>query len=98
MEYTLASIKELVAHLNLSGVTKFSLSGLSIEFSQTKAAPQVQATDHKDLFVDESKIPPDLRTDAITDIDKILHWSTGSHPGENESIVGTNDIPLSVEI
>lgn len=60
--------------------------------------PKIDNLDHHiDIQVDESKLPPDLRTDAITDYDKILNWS-GSPDEVEIPIPLVNDQPLDPEV
>lgn len=82
----------LLPLLKSHGVSKFSHEGLSVEFH--KDSPQLKTLDDTQI-IDETSLPPDLRTDKVTDYDTILNWSGSPDANETaESIPGTGDDPI----
>lgn len=63
-------IKKLLPLLREHGVASFKFEGLEITFHKE----QINTKDHV-VPMDEQMLPPDLRTDGITDSDKTLFWS-----------------------
>ena len=96
---TLAEIKELLPELKKSNVSEFNQDehGVLIKFHvEPYGQPVAEAIKKMEDKVNES-LPPDLRTDKITDMDNILNWSAGpSH--ESTGMTGTDDLPLTMGV
>lgn len=79
-------LKELLPILKANGVLSFTDGCFSITIDQS-----IKTADYTiPLPVDESKLPPDIRTDSIHDYDKIMNWS-GSPEEESLPLPGVND-------
>lgn len=84
-------LADLLPLLKTHGVIRYKKAGLEIEFgnglpsiSQPELAPPLAShTEHV-----EDHLPPDLRTDAITDDDKVLNWSAAPVGDESIPLVG----------
>ena len=93
-------LDRLIKTLRTAQVASFKNSGLEISFVSAAYTPPnevlgpgLATQDHTiDAPIDETKLPVDLRTDNITDYDKILNWS-GS-PVQDEVLPGTGETEL----
>lgn len=89
-------LAKLLALLESKGVSSIKTGDLALEFhmEQSKEKPQ-DTKDHTiEVPIDESTLPPDLRTDAITNYDAILNWSGTPDPTDAQMPL-TGDEPLS---
>lgn len=86
-------LSSLIKLLKENNVSEFSQNGLRLVFHVEPPKP-IETKDHV-IPDDESMLPPDLRTDNITDYDKILNWS-GSPDHQETEIPLTGDAPLEV--
>lgn len=86
-------LTRLVTVLKAHGVTAIKMADLELTLSRTEIPATVAqgpplAIDLPtkdqliDVPVDESQLPVDLRTDQISDYDKILNWSAPDAQGE----------------
>lgn len=84
----LSYLKDLISLLKAQGVPSFKMGTLEIllplEGGESKDAVQALPA--------ESQMPVDLRSDNVTDYDKILHWS-GS-PEQEVALPLTGEEPL----
>lgn len=96
-------LTKLVSLLKTQGVTCIKMVGLELSLSRTElpatsaSGPPTphepdQAGLDKLIDVDESQLPVDLRSDQVTDYDKILNWSAPDAQGE--PLPGTGDVPI----
>lgn len=93
----LTYLAKLIDLLQSQSVAHFKSQDIELTFgvkSHTTIQPKVAETSGQlvDVPIDESKLPPDLRTDAITDYDKILNWST--NPDNDPTLPLTGDLEL----
>ena len=90
-------LKQLLPLLKSNGVASIVMDGcMTMEFhGEQPPKPEVLSTQDHTVHVpiNEASLPPDLRTDAITDYDKILNWS-GAPDEESIPIQGVNDQPI----
>lgn len=96
---TIEELKQILPLLIQSKVTTFKMEGLELSFEPSAKAPDVQSPPLAPITeipvkLEESSLPPDLRTDAITDYDKILNWSGTPDPGDEPQMPLTGDMPL----
>lgn len=65
--------------------------------SETKIDPVESA---KATAIINEQLPVDLRTDSVTDFDKILHWSSGPDlaPSETEASPQTESVPMTADV
>lgn len=97
-------LSKLISVLSTSNVKHIKMAGL--ELTLESLSPLIlsgpgqppNTTDQilEALKLQEDKLPPDLRTDAITDYDKVLNWS-GSPQEEDTQMPLTGDRPLNEE-
>ena len=100
-------LKQLILLLKANQVTHFKNEGLELTLDRSSKSqsidqepgPRLADSDVKELMnmlPDESKLPPDLRTDNITSEDVILNWSTTPDPNDlgDETMPGANDFSL----
>lgn len=89
-------LNKLLILLNTNNVQSFKMNGLELYFGGLAglgSSPKIDTKDHTiEVPIDESTLPPDLRTDAINNYDAIMNWSGSQTDGE---VVGTGDEPLS---
>lgn len=94
----ICTFEKLLPILKANGVSHFKNAGLEISFhagpishvEELPGQPLPEAIAEA-LHREEQSLPADLRTDNITDYDKVLNWS-GSPDQE-----GQGDIPLTGE-
>lgn len=93
-------IQKLLVLLNHSKVSSFKSGGLELEFfsGPSSGVPEkIEPSSPSALIevpIDESKIPVELRADALMNQDNILNWS--APPSANEqSMPLTGDEPLT---
>lgn len=89
----LKEIKELLPVLIEHGVLTFKFETLELTFSPEFKAKSIVIPE----ITPETNLPPDLRTDNITDFDKILNWSGSPDLHESEFPL-TGDQPLNLEV
>lgn len=83
------------------GVASYKGGGIELNFSTvtpltTSEPASVSPPPSNELIevpIDESKIPPDLRADALMDQDKVLNWSAPG--GDDHALPLTGDTPLT---
>jgi hypothetical protein len=96
---TIGELKDILPLLRASGVSSFKDGALEILFrvEQSVVGPEADIIKTKDhtINIPESQLPVDLRTDSITDYDKILNWSGTPDPEASEH-PGTNDLQLTL--
>lgn len=68
--HNIKELSELLSLLKTNGVSIFKDGTLELHLRDMDVAKGVQ-----EIPVSEEIFPPDLRTDAVTDYDKILNWS-----------------------
>lgn len=80
--------------LKANGVTSYLTSEVEISFpvEQSTKPTELSTKDHV-VPIDESELPPDLRTDNINSMDTILNWS-GTPSDQNELPLPGTEIPL----
>lgn len=92
----LKHLEQLLLILRESNVSIYKDGSLSLQFhAEQKIHPVVKSEDKDQLIdmpIDEAQLPVDLRTDNITDYDKVLMWS-GS-PDQESDLPLTGDAPL----
>ena len=94
----LDKLSKLLDLLKLKGINYYKTQGLELGFFHTHDPQEIPrqhipTQDHAiEVPIDEKTLPPDLRTDAITNADTVLHWSTHGEP--EQDIPGTGDEPL----
>lgn len=95
---TIGELKELLPLLKGSGVTSFKDGSLELLFHGEQIKPEatakIETKDHV-MDVPETQLPVDLRSDNITDYDKILNWSGTPEQGLEEH-PGTGDLQLTL--
>ncbi len=81
-------ILKLIDALKEKNVASIKMEGLELHFSLPR---KIETEDSSPPLANEDTLPPDLRTDAITDFDKILNWSGTPSPSELSEISGVGD-------
>lgn len=100
MPRNVTELKELIPILKSNGVLKFKEGGLEIVFHVEQQLPSVSLPSvdispgrplseaiqemHKN---EENSLPPDLRTDNITDADKVLNWSVPNQEDDQANVI-----------
>lgn len=97
-------LAKLLSILKTQEVQSFKEAGLEISFhveqsvSRPTALPrgEIQGQPLPDAIAamhkkEEESLPPDLRTDNITDFDKILNWSASPDPKEEQPLPLTGE-------
>lgn len=86
---TLDDVKALLPLLNENRVSKFRYGGLEVELhgsrlseSLSNSSPHTEPLKDELIDVPETLLPPDIRTDAINNVDAILNWSASPAPIE----------------
>lgn len=80
----------LLKLLKSEGVNQYQEGSLKLSF-----VTNIQATEGlHEVKVSEDSLPPDLRSDAINDMDKIMNWSA-SPAIEDRELPGTGEFEIS---
>jgi hypothetical protein len=86
----------LLKILKEQGVSRFKTADVELSFVHATQKIIEQATPPP-VFekTDEGQLPVDLRSDAISDFDKVLNWSASPDPNDIKPTPGTDDVPLT---
>lgn len=87
-------LSRLVKTLKDSGVTSFKTADVELVFGAQSQVEPSSAPSPATEFSIEGQLPVDLRSDAITDHDKVLNWS--APPSPQDEMPGANDLPLNL--
>lgn len=101
-------LSQLLVLLREQGVSSFKSTGLSLKFhvelnpiddeeiwlKSSKPEEPKDEVKIQEVPINEEALPPDLRTDNITDYDKILNWSGSPDLGDQPELPLTGDAPL----
>ena len=90
---TIDDVKALLPILKANGVANIRFDGLNLEFHVEQSLPKVpiQVDTPSLVEVPESTLPPDLRTDNITNFDSVLNWSAPNQSDPEQPVPMTGD-------
>ena len=89
------TLEETLQLLKKYGVQHFEDAAIKVTFHVEQSQPEESSVDRTvDIPIDEASLPPDLRTDNITDYDKVLNWSGSPDQDDGSQLPLTGDAPL----
>lgn len=91
----LTYLTKLINILKINEVSYFKEGDLTLEMHKHAHKLEDMQPTPRPSKIDEDSLPPDLRTDAITDVDKIMNWSASPDDDTQTEMPLTGDSVLS---